>query len=295
MVIVRPLKNHIALFPLLLLLASSACTKTIVDAQVAGLKRGAEAIYAYNDPIILGKALPGIILKNEGYISISPNNSFYLISTSELYGLYAMAFVEDEDKDHAVKLYERGKELGLRALKKKERFAAALGGQSLEEFEASLKEFDKEDVPALFAAASNWLSWISQVAGTNIEALMDVPKVEAMMFRALALDEAYRTGAIHAMLGAYYGALSPALGGQPEKAKKHFERAFELSDSKTLLYHVAYARTYAVQVQDRYLYLEVLEKVLSAPSDDPKEMTMANEIAKMQAKKLLDEVDEFFL
>jgi tetratricopeptide (TPR) repeat protein len=280
---------------MLVLSVFAGCTKTFVDAQVGGLKKGAEAIYAYDDPIILGDALPGIILKNESYISISPDNTFYLISTSELYGLYAMAFVEDMDKEHAIKLYARGKELGLRVLRKNEKFSKALDNPSLKNYAESLSFFRKDDVPALFATASNWLSWISLAAGTNIEALMDVPKVEAMMFRALELDETYKMGAIHSMLGAYYGALSPTLGGQPDKAKHHFERAFELSDSKMLLYYVAYARTYAVQIQDKYLYLEILEKVLAAPSNIPKDMTMANEIAKMKAKKLLKSIDEFFL
>ena len=279
----------------LAILSCSGCTKTIVDAQVPGLRKGAEAIYAYNDPVLLGKALPGIIIKNEGYISISPENPFYLISTSELYALYAMAFVESDDDEHATKLYARGKELGLRVLKEKEEFAAALKSNSLDVFISSLKVFEKEDVPALFATTTNWLAWITLTAGANIEVLMDIPRVEAMMFRMLDLDEDYNMGAIHSMIGAYFGALSPTLGGQPEKAKEHFEKAFEISESKMLLYHVAFARTYAVQVQDKKLYIDTLERVLTLPSNEPSNMTMANEIAKMKARELLENIDEFFL
>ena len=125
--------------------------------------------------------------------------------------------------------------------------------------------------------------------------LMDVPRIEAMMFRIQKLDEGFNNGAIHFMLGAYFGALSTTLGGQPEKSKEHFDKAFELSNSKMLLYHVAYAGTYAVQIQDKKLFKSTLEKVLAAPSDDPPSNTMANEIAKMKAKKLLEDIDEYFL
>ena len=97
----------VAITACLFLIHSAGCTKVLVDAQVGGLKKGAEAIYTYNNPDLLGKALPGIIIKNEGYIYISPDNPFYLVSTADLYYLYAMAFLESSDKELAKKMYAR--------------------------------------------------------------------------------------------------------------------------------------------------------------------------------------------
>ena len=55
-----------------------------------------------------------------------------------------------------------------------------------------------------------------------------------------------------------------------------------------------YAKHYAVRVQDRELFVETLEEIIAAPDNLLPEQNLANEIAKQQAKDLLEETDDMF-
>jgi tetratricopeptide (TPR) repeat protein len=268
--------------------------KLLVKSTKTTTDRAAVALEKYDDPILLGKALPNLLITGEGYLGVVPDDVDLLVSTASNYSVYASFYVEEVNKEHAIKLYRRGLELGMRALRQNKKFAKKVGDGSLERFEAAVGRLDKSDVPALYVTMSNWFSLIS-LTSSDPDALMGIPKVEAIMKKLMELDETYKHGAIHAAFGAYYGSLSKFLGGQPEKAKYHFERAFDISGSEFLYFYVLYAQTYAVQIQDKALFVDTLERVLATPKKAEHKMTMANEIAKIEAKKLLRSIDEYFL
>ena len=73
--------------------------------------------------------------------------------------------------------------------------------------------------------------------------------VRALMQRALQLDEAYDLGAIHGVLIALE-ALPEAMGGSPQRARKHFDRAVELSRGLSVGPYVTLASTVVVAEQD---------------------------------------------
>ncbi len=272
----------------------TGCGRAFLVSALPMAKKASLKIQEYDNPKILEQTLPSTLITYEGFLGTAPDAYELLVMTAAGYGLYAMAFVEDVNPDHARKLYKRGKELGLKALMHNHVFADALKKGSLEKFESVLWVFKKRDIEALYVTVNNWLSWIN-LNSSDPEALMDMPKVEAMMNRILELNEAYYHGAIHASFGAFYGSMSKTMGGQPEKAKQHFEKAFELSGKNFLFFYFLYAKTYAVQIQDKQLFVNTLNKVITTPSDQIVEMTMANEIAKLKAKRLLENVDEYFL
>jgi len=112
--------------------------------------------------------------------------------------------------------------------------------------------------------------------------------------RILELDETYYYGSTHASLGAYFASQSLSLGGDPAKAKYHFDRAFEISESKLLVIHLMYAQYYAYQIQDRKLFTDTLDHVIATPVNLYPELNLINEIAKRKARKLLDNVDMYF-
>jgi hypothetical protein len=84
------------------------------------------------------------------------------------------------------------------------------------------------------------------------------------------------------------------LGGDPDKARKHFEQALKITEGKYLLVSFLYARTYAVQNQDIDLFTAQLKKVLEASYDVFPEQRLANQIAKRKAAALFREIDELF-
>jgi hypothetical protein len=85
----------------------------------------------------------------------------------------------------------------------------------------------------------------------------------------------------------------PALGGQPEIARQHFERAIELSEGRDLSIKVEYARRYARLVFDQELHDRLLNEVLNAPAEAPG-FTLFNVLAKQEAQNLLATSKEYF-
>ena len=84
------------------------------------------------------------------------------------------------------------------------------------------------------------------------------------------------------------------LGGNPEKSRHHFEEALELTENKYLLVRLLFAKTYAVQNQNRQLFKSQLQAILQAPPNLFPEQRLANEVARKKAAQLLDQIDELF-
>jgi tetratricopeptide (TPR) repeat protein len=244
-----------------------------------------------SDVDMLRDAMPANLVQLDGFIEAAPNAKL-LIRTSEAYFGYTFAFVEETDKKRASMLYLKARDYALEVLLQ-ERYFRKNFDKGLDEFTSSLKEFGKNDVPALYWTANNWMAWIA-LNLNNPEVLLDVPKVEAMLLRVVELDETFYYGGAHATLGAFYASRAKTIGGDPEKARYHFDRAFKLSQSKLLFVHLLYAQYYAYQIQDRDLFVKTLEKVVATPVDYFPEKNFANEIAKRKARTLLEDVDMYF-
>jgi tetratricopeptide (TPR) repeat protein len=243
------------------------------------------------DVDLMRDAMPASLVQLDGFIQTAPDDKL-LLRGAEAYFGYANAFIEDTDKKRASVLYLRARDYGLRVLKKSGEFSRALGGPA-PEFREMLKDMGKGDVPALFWTGNSWLSLI----GLNLDspdAVMDVPKAVALLERVVELDETYYYGSAHAALGSYYAAQPKIMGNTSEKAKQHFDRAFEISEGKFLLMYYLYAKFYAYQIQDRELFEKTLTMIIETPPDRYPDMTFVNEVARRKAKVLLDDVDTYF-
>lgn len=267
-------------------------TRFMVDSMDPLMEKMNAAVNKHTDVEMVKDALPAALIQLDGMIEASPDNTKLLVRAAEGYNGYSFVFIEGKDKKRAMKLYNRAFQYGLRALKQKQKFADAFDG-SMETFQASMDVFDKEDVPALFWTASSWLSW----AGLNVddpEIFLALPKIRVMVKRCLQLDETYKYGIAHTLLGVLYATRPVAHGGKPEMAKAEFDRAFELSENKMLVFKVMYAQYYAYQIQDRELFVTTLTEVINAPDDILPEMGFINASAKKKAEKLLSDVDMIF-
>ncbi|RJP47210.1 MAG: hypothetical protein C4548_01400 [Desulfobacteraceae bacterium] len=250
------------------------------------------AINKNPDMDLVRDAMPAGLIQLDGLIEASPDNSAFLVRGAEAYNGYSFVFVEDHDRSRARLLYHRAFTYALRALKQNKTFADAFDGP-VPEFETALETFGKADVPALFWAANSWLSWV----GTNVddpEIFLAIPKIRLMLKRSVELDETYKYGAAHAILGVLHAARPPAFGGEPEKAKAAFDRAFEISDRRVLLFYLSYAQHYAYQIQDRQLYEQTLQTIIDAPDDLLPEAAFINAAAKRKAKRLLKDIECIF-
>ena len=83
-------------------------------------------------------------------------------------------------------------------------------------------------------------------------------------------------------------------GGNPDKARNHFEKALKITEGKYLLVPLLYSKTYAVHNQDKELFEMQLKKVVEASEDIFPEQRLANQVAKRKAEALLRKIDELF-
>jgi hypothetical protein len=152
-----------------------------------------------------------------------------------------------------------------------------LRSADFEGFEARIARMAKPEVPLFYTWGAAWAGWI-QTHANDFEAVAELARVEAVMQRIAALDEGYRQGSVHLYLGTFAVLVPPALGGQPEVARQHFERAIELSGGENLMAKVVYARQYARMVYDRSLHDRLLSEVLAADPEVPG-MVLQNTLA----------------
>lgn len=273
---------------------SSACIpiKAVRVAAVGAiLEDVARSSSKQSDISVIREGTPAYLMLIDGLIEAYPQHEELLVAGAKAYSSYAAIFME-EDREKAKRLYLKAKQYGLQALSKLERFKELLP-KHVDEFTTCLADFSKRDVPALFWAASSWGSWIS-LSTDSVEAMAEIPKVLCLMERVMELDEGFYYGGPHLFMAVYHVSRPKAYGGDPERARRHFEKAFELSQEKFLMAHVLYAKYYARQTFDRELFVSTLKRVLDAPADSVPELTLLNTMAKHQARALLDQVNDYF-
>lgn len=248
------------------------------------------AILNADDPALVRSGVPAYLLLVDGLIHRNPRDARLLAGGAQLFALYGSRF--EPDGERAVELTAKGKGYGERAMCIAHAPACRWSGLAHPDFVFALEAVPRRDVDALYAYAVSWLSYLDATS-EDWSAVAELPWVEAALERVLALEETYGNGAVHGYLGTLNALRPPALGGRPEVAKAHFERAIELSDGSDLVVKVEYARRYARLMFDQELHDRLLEDVLRAPAEAPG-LTLFNVLAKQEAEELLESSKEYF-
>ncbi len=278
---------------LLMVMISGCSTEKIAVKMALPLMEGQYlSLQEEADPKLAENALPASLKMMEGFLKEDNKNPELLMRLSEGFCSYSFSFVEEIDPDRAAALYQRGRNFAIRAIAV-ETGIKNLSGLNLDQFNAAIAKMGKENVPALFWLGQCWGGWL--MLSLDIpKAFVGVSKVESLMKRVLDLDASYHYAGPHVFLGAFYGSRSKLLGGDPEKSQYHFNQSLALTKNRFLLARVLYAKTYAVQVQDKKLFMEQLDAVMKSPGNVLPAQRLANEVAKIKAKRLLEMVDELF-
>lgn len=248
------------------------------------------AILNQDDPAIVRSAVPSYLLLLDGLIHQHPDDVDLLAAGAQLYALYGARFAPSHER--AVQLTEKAHRYGTQALCLEHEWACEWDGSDYDGFVQHLNEVTRKETDVLYAYAVGWLSYLDATS-EDWGAVAELPWVQAALERVTALDDTYQQGAVHAYLGTLYCLRPPALGGEPEKAKMHFERAIELSGGQDLSVKVEYARRYARLVFDRELHDRLLREVLDAPAEAPN-LTLFNVLAKQEAQELLQSAEDYF-
>jgi hypothetical protein len=112
------------------------------------------------------------------------------------------------------------------------------------------------------------------------------------MQKVIELDETYKQGGAHVYLAVLESLIPETLGGKPELAKQHFQRAQQLAP-ENLMINVLFAKHYARMIFDRQLHDTLLKTTLSTQVTAPG-LTLINTLAQQQALQLLDSANDYF-
>jgi len=248
------------------------------------------AILNQSDPTLIESGVPAYLLLVDGFIHESPDSEDLLATGAEIYALYGSRF--SADADAAVRLTGKARDYGRRAMCQVRLSACGWHGLPHDAFLAELALVNAKQIDYLYAFALGWLSHLDATS-EDLSAVAELPWVQAAMERALELDEDYEQGAIHVWLGVLNSLRPPALGGEPEIAQAHFERALALCQGRDLSVKVEYARRYARLMYDQELHDRLLREVLAAPAEADG-YTLFNTLAKQDAQALLASSPEYF-
>jgi hypothetical protein len=242
-----------------------------------------------DDPELIESGVPAYLLAIDGLISQRPDSVPLLSGGAQLFAFYGSRFVTPE---RAVTLTAKARRYGERAICLAHQAACSWRDADYARLVAELEQVNGKDIDALYSYGVSWLSYLDATS-EDWTAVAELPWVEAVLERALALDETYDDGTLHSYLGILNALRPPALGGEPDVAREHFERAIELSGGRDLSIKVEYARRYARLVFDQELHDRLLAEVLNAPVEAPGK-TLFNVLAKREAETLLASSKEYF-
>ena len=294
---------------LLTLACGSGCSvrKYAVN-QIGEILSSGDSIYETEEDIhLVGEALPFSLKLVESLLQESPNHRDLLLAACRGFVLYSYAYVDyeaevlaDKDVDHARalrerahRLYLRGLGYGMRALEGSYPGFAGLLVQSPREAVSVIEERHKErELPLLYWTAAS-LGLAISVAKNDAAMLARLPEVEAILDRALELDESWNRGALHEF-GVTLAASQPGRM-DTDRIERHYQRALELSEGRRASLYLVYAEAHSVPMQNRSEFRSLLEKALDIDPDAEPSYRLMNLLAQRRAEWLLSRIDELFL
>lgn len=287
----------------LLLVPGCSIKRMAVNSVANSLSGGGDVFARDEDPELIRDALPFGLKTMETLLETVPEHRGLLLTACQGYTQYAYAFVqldaeqiESADyegasvmKQRALKLFLRARAFGLRGLEVKRRgLAARLPSRP----DSAVRALRREDVPLIYWTAAAWGSAIN-LGKDRPDLTADIAVVKALIQRGLELDEGFDGGALHeAMI--VMESLPPAMGGSPERARRHFGRAVELSRGERPGPYVTLAQNVSVAAQDRREFRELLDRALAVDPEKNPSNRLATLLIQRKARNLLARQDELF-
>lgn len=303
------MRHSPALLGLLLLFALAACSvkRYAVDRVGDALASGQSTYASDADLALVGEALPFSLKLVESLLAESPNHRGLLTTASQAFTLYSYGYVHFDAERLAHDDLTRARELGARAKKlylRAHRYALRglelaypnlereLHAQPAQAVQRVGHNGAPRDVPLLYWAAAS-LGLAISADRQDAALLARLPEVDALIERALALDERWDAGALHEFALSFLAA-RPGLVDE-RTIERHYARALELSKGARAGVYVACAEALAVRSQDRVQFAQLLGRALAVDLDADPDHRLVNALAQRRARWLLSRVDDLFL
>jgi predicted anti-sigma-YlaC factor YlaD len=296
-----------AAFALLLVSAlNSGCSvrNYAINSVGDALAASGSGFGADDDMELIGAAAPFSLKLMESVLTESPNHRGLLLAAAQGFVQYAYAYVELradelEDKDlqaayvqreRARRLYLRARDYGLRGL---ETTLPGLGKAVRADPAGALAKASVRETALLYWTGVAWAAAIS-LSKDDPFLVADLPVAEALVRRALALDEAYDHGAIHVFLISYEMSRAGLVAGAPARARRHFDRAMELTGGKHAAPFVTLAESVAIAERNRDEFERLLRQALKVDASGRSDWRLVNMVMQRRAHWLLNRTEKLF-
>ena len=287
--------------------ATSGCAikKIAINKLGDALASGGTSFSSEDDPDLVKDAAPFSLKLMESLLAESPRHRGLLFATSSGFTQYAYAFVQQEAdevegndltaakalRDRAGRLYLRARNYGRRGLEAKYRGFEKVLRQDPTQAVLVCKA---AEVPLMYWTAVSWAAAIS-VSKDNPDLIADLSRVEALLDRALELDETFDRGALHSFLITYEMSRSGGTGDPAVRSEEHFDRAVALSGGQLAGPFVTFAEAVCVKKQNRAEFESLLHRALAIDPNAKPEWRLVNLIMQRRARWLLARADDLFL
>jgi len=299
-------KGCALLAALALFLAASGCSvrNLAVNSMGDALAASGSGFGSDEDPELIGAAAPFSLKLMESVLAESPNHRGLLLAATQGFVQYSYAFVEMradelEDKDlqsayaqreRARRLYLRARNYGLRGL---ETTHPGLGKALKTDPTRAVAGATAEDVALLYWTGVAWAAAIS-LSKDDAFLIAELPVAEALVRRALELEEAYDHGTIHVFLISYEMSRAGLSAEAPARARRHFARAVELTGGMHAAPYVTLAESVSIAERNRKEFEQSLQHALMLDSAAKPEWRLVNTVMQRRARWLLAHTDRLF-
>lgn len=298
----------IAVLMIHLIFSTSCSVSKIASDMTAGIFKEGAPVFEQDGDVETAEVSGLAMIKTlEVFNYQNPQNKTYLNLLARSYATYAFGFFEtrmvqyqftDPEKyqmyfDRARGFYRKGKGFATDLFHRKDPGLIEAIKKGLDPLRKKVSRYDRLDVDPLFWFAFNWGSYIN-LSKDDITIVADLPIVEAMMAQIVKVHPGFFYGGPNMFYGVYYASRPAMLGGNPEKAKEHFEAAAETTQGKNLMVYALEAQFLAVLTMNKGLFDEMLAKVNEGSVEGLPQQRLANALAKQRAKYLAANASHYF-
>lgn len=270
------------------------------------LSATADAYARDDDPEFVRLGAPATLKMIEMLLETQPSHAGLLMTACSGFTQYAYAFLQVEGevlgparaaeaaelRGRAGKMYARARDYCFDALNLEHDNLSRVLVQEPRNAPSALAAATRADVPALYWSGAAWAGELS-VADWPLTRLGELAAASALLRRAEALDETWGEGAIQEAMIALEG-LPRLMGGSPDRARQHFDRAVALAGGQSAFAYVTMASSVSLPAGDRAEFERLLKQALAIDVSRKPSIRLANLIAQKRARFLLATADRLF-
>ncbi len=268
----------------------SGCASLVSNAASGLADSLSSGILNNDDPETVRAGMPSYMIMMDGFVHDNPDNPAMLGAAANLYASFGAVFVDDPAR--ASRITSRGREYALRGICITYEPACNWRKLTYDEFVATLDGLEAQHAEAAYLYSFATLAYL-RAHSSDWNSLAELPQAEALVKRYLEITGDAAKSSAHMYLGVMLTLRPPALGGKPEEARVHFEKAIEMSGGRDLSAKVEFAKGYAKLLYDRELHDRLVAEVLeSDPYAD--DLTLTNVLAQQEALLLQANANDYF-